>query len=372
MNKDYPYYLHNDGEFIEYWKRYFNEYPITDDTKFELYIDFPFCRSICKFCAFGSNKYYEYKDKIKIYEDSVVSLVQNMKDVFPVKMDQIYFGGGTPSLWNKDALIEIINNIPGYHNTTNISFEVHPIDLTDEFLSFLINDMDIKRLSIGIQSFDLKSNKQQNRIPYDIDKLKKAIDIFHENDRYANIDIVALFNYDNDMGWDIYVDDMNKCINELKPDEICSIPNFRVDKYYLKSIKFRELLKDIVLSTDEYSLEKDSSLSLNIGDIIDYGEEPYHLLKNGSYRDFFINSKVVMDSNIDIVKNNIVMGLGGCNHSSISRLGPIQEDILSTFDFIRNKFIYKVSKTNIIQSYKETKHVHRIKVGKCTIDPSIN
>ena len=48
----YPYYLHNNEKFVEYWKKYFEEYPLKDTDRFEIYIDFPFCRSICKFCVF--------------------------------------------------------------------------------------------------------------------------------------------------------------------------------------------------------------------------------------------------------------------------------------------------------------------------------
>ena len=52
-------YLHNNNEYVEFWKKYFNEYPLLDSDRFEIYIDFPFCKSICKFCVFGSCKYYD-------------------------------------------------------------------------------------------------------------------------------------------------------------------------------------------------------------------------------------------------------------------------------------------------------------------------
>ena len=374
INNQYPFYLHNNIEFVDYWKRYFDKYPLQDTNRFEIYIDFPFCRSLCKFCAFGTNIFNDYKDRIKLYEDAVISIINDMKDIIPSKIDLIYFGGGTPPLWSRESLKEIASIIPGYNNATCRTMEVHPIDLTDEFLDFIINDINIKTISIGIQSFDLESNKMQNRIPCDINKLKHAIDILHKNNRYVNIDIVALFNYYDEHGWDIYRDDMEIAINELHPDDICSIPNFRVPKYYVKSIRFREILKDITEKYPEYKLEHSEALSTNINDIISYGEEPYHLLRNDGFYDFYRKYKVAMDSNVDILKNNIIMGFGGSinNHTAISRLGIIQEDINSYFDFKRNRIIHRVKATRTISKYDGKGIPPSIRICNCEIDPTIN
>ena len=93
---------------------------------------------------------------MNLYTDAIVSLVSDMKDVFPHRINNVYFGGGTPSLWPREALLKIIDNIPAYNNACTRTIEAHPFDLTDDWLNFVINEMNIKTVSIGIQSFDLK------------------------------------------------------------------------------------------------------------------------------------------------------------------------------------------------------------------------
>lgn len=366
-------YLHNNDEFVEYWKKYFDEYPLEDDDRFEIYIDFPFCRSVCKFCVFGSNLINEHKDHIHEYEDAVVSLIQDMKDVFPNRVNNIYFGGGTPTLWSRESLLKIKNSIPTYDSANTRTIECHPIDLTEEYLMFLINDMNIKTVSIGVQSFDHESNIMQNRIPGDIEKIKNAIQLLHDHDRYVNIDVVALFNYDNEKGWDIFREDLRILLEDLQPDDICSSPNFRVPDYYNKSIIYRNILKDVLNKYPKYTLEHSDSISTDIIDIVRYGEEPYHL-RTKEYHEFFNVCRVgIMDSNPDVIKNNIVIGFGGSvnGHSAISRLGKIKMDISSGYSFERHRMRHIVTPTTIVPPYNGEGAVPTIKIGNCTIDSNI-
>ena len=366
-------YLHNNNEYVEFWKKYFNEYPLLDSDRFEIYIDFPFCKSICKFCVFGSCKYSDYKNQIKDYENAVLSLIKDMKDVIPKRINNIYFGGGTPSLWSKEALVEIASTIPGYHQANTRMLECHPADINDEFLNFIINDIDIKTVSIGIQSFDYDSNIAQHRIPADIDVIKHAVKVLHQHGRYVNIDIVALFNYDGDKGWETYKKDMKILMEDIKPDDISSSPNFRSPKYYAKVIEYRKIIKGILDEHPDYTLEHNESLSTNIKDIIQYGEEIYHM-RTKEYHEFFNNCRIgILDSNIDVIKENVVMPFGGVRpgHNSIGRLGKIYTDIYSGYDFSRHKLVHQVQPTRIVPPYKDGDNIPIIKIGNCSIDTNL-
>lgn len=371
LNDGYPYYLHNNDSFVQYWKKYFDEHPIEDNDRFEIYIDFPFCRSICKFCVYGSYTINEYKDKIQLYNNSVINLISDMKNVFPKRINNVYFGGGTPSLWNKDSLLKIIDNIPGYNNSNTRTIEVHPIDLNDEWLNFVINDLNIKTVSIGIQSFDIESNKNQSRIIGDFDVIKHAIDVLHNNSKYVNIDLVALFDPDNINGWDIFENDLEIAYN-LNPDDICSSVNFRANNYYNKSIKYREILKRFLDKHDKYIIEHDYSLSTDISDIIDYGEEPYHL-RTKEYNDFFNSCRVgILDCKPEIVKENTIIAFGGSGgHNAISMAGKNLENILSYYSFDKNRMIHQVRKININNGYKHGDNIPIVHVGNCNIDNNV-
>lgn len=362
---NYPYYLHNNEEFVQYWKTYFEKFPLTDDNRIEIYIDFPFCRSICKFCVFGSYTISEYKDKIRMYEDALISLVSDMESTFPERINNIYFGGGSPTLWNHDSLLKLISHIPMYDSIKLRTFEVHPFDLNDELIEFLINDMNIKTVSFGVQSFDEVSNREQHRLPGDINIMNKAIDKFHEHGMFVNIDIVALFNDDNEHGWEVFVKDLEIALS-LNPDGICSSVNFKCKNYYGKSIYYRKIMKEFLSNHEKYIMANPNSLSLNIDDVIAFEEEPYYM-RTPEYHKFHTSCNVgIIDRNPEVAKNNIIIAFGGNGvHNAISRAGCNMEEISSRYDFQKQRFIHQVNKIKVPD---KTKKVQKIRIGTQLID----
>jgi oxygen-independent coproporphyrinogen-3 oxidase len=80
-------------------------------------------------------------------------------------ISSIYFGGGTPSILNKEEIKSLINTI--YNNfridpDAEITLECNPDDLDTKKLLEL-KEIGINRLSIGIQSFDDADLKFMNR-----------------------------------------------------------------------------------------------------------------------------------------------------------------------------------------------------------------
>lgn len=368
----YPYYLHNNVELVDYWKRYFDKFPLEDDDSFEIYIDFPFCRSICKFCVYGSNTYAERKDDIKYYEDAVVNQIISMRDTFPNRLNDIYFGGGTPTLWSEDAIREIIKNIPTYHLGKNRTIETHPFDLTDDKLDFIIDEMKVLTVSIGVQSFDIDANKGQRRIPVDVHKLKHAVERLHEAGIYVNCDLVALFNEDSENGWRTFENDLDIAATIIKPDDICSNPNFRIKNYYNKSVRYRQILKKFLEKYPQYELDPEIALSTDINDIIAYAEDAYHLTTPECH-DFFENSgEAILGYDPEVIKKNIIMGFGGApGHNGISRVGKKFEDINSYFSFRERRFIHQVRKVKIVEEYTDGDEIPDIRIGNCNIDGTI-
>lgn len=92
-------------------------------------------------------------------------------------ISSIYFGGGTPSILNKEEIESIIKTI--YHHFTidtnaEITLECNPDDLDKKMLTDL-KEVGINRLSIGIQSFDDDDLKFMNRSH----NAKQALDCIH-------------------------------------------------------------------------------------------------------------------------------------------------------------------------------------------------
>tara|TARA_B100000902_G_scaffold153568_1_gene150105 strand:+ start:23509 stop:24567 length:1059 start_codon:yes stop_codon:yes gene_type:complete len=109
----------------------------------------------------------------------------------------IYFGGGTPSILNKNDIISILNEIKKYYKLnekTEITIECNPDDLSYEKLLFYY-EIGINRLSIGVQTFNdgfLKFMNRSHKSYQSIESIKMAKEI-----GFKNISIDLIFSLPN-------------------------------------------------------------------------------------------------------------------------------------------------------------------------------
>jgi len=118
-----------------------------------IYIHIPFCKQKCHYCNFFSQASLKYKDAFVKALLSEIDLKKNYLNDNMVKT--IYFGGGTPSLYDADTIQLIIDRIMivfDVQKDVEITLESNPDDLTKERLNSLA-ETSVNRLSIGVQSF---------------------------------------------------------------------------------------------------------------------------------------------------------------------------------------------------------------------------
>lgn len=116
------------------------------------------------------------KDIDKMIESICLELREKKDYLNGQIIETIYFGGGTPSLLNKDQLASIFQSIQTHYflsENSEITLEANPEDITpaslDSWKRFGIN-----RLSIGIQSFQNHYLKWMNRNHSSEDSLKSV------------------------------------------------------------------------------------------------------------------------------------------------------------------------------------------------------
>jgi oxygen-independent coproporphyrinogen III oxidase len=128
-----------------------------------IYIHIPFCKKKCTYCDF----YTEVAPKfIPSLVDSIIKELQIRKDYLQnASINTIYFGGGTPSILNREEFNRIFKKIYelfSVNEDAEITFEANPDDLSTEYLES-IKKLPFNRISIGIQSFDDVDLKRINR-----------------------------------------------------------------------------------------------------------------------------------------------------------------------------------------------------------------
>jgi oxygen-independent coproporphyrinogen-3 oxidase len=143
-----------------------------------IYIHIPFCRQKCYYCDF----YKTVNTSLLTYFiEALRSEILLQKNYLSGELvETVYFGGGTPSVLTKENIIEItgflLQNF-SFSPGREITFEANPDDLTPNYLADLYR-AGIRRLSIGIQSFDdvllKKMNRRHNAIQA-VEAIKNAV-----------------------------------------------------------------------------------------------------------------------------------------------------------------------------------------------------
>jgi oxygen-independent coproporphyrinogen-3 oxidase len=133
---------------------------------FGVYIHIPYCLQICPYCDFTK---YEF-GKIMPPETYVETLSREIRsravDV-PFKMiDTIYFGGGTPSLFEPSLILAILDELAnaGFHRAKDaeLTIEIDPATVDQSRLDGYLR-IGINRFSVGAQTFNARLLKIAGR-----------------------------------------------------------------------------------------------------------------------------------------------------------------------------------------------------------------
>ncbi|MBF0264287.1 MAG: oxygen-independent coproporphyrinogen III oxidase [Gammaproteobacteria bacterium] len=134
-----------------------------------LYFHIPFCDTVCFYC--GCNKVVT-KDRSKAapYLERLHKEIEMQSALFDRerKVDQLHWGGGTPTFISHDEMIALMNKTRQHFNLHDddqgeYSIEIDPREVTRESIQ-LLRDIGFNRMSLGVQDFDENVQKAVNRI----------------------------------------------------------------------------------------------------------------------------------------------------------------------------------------------------------------
>jgi oxygen-independent coproporphyrinogen-3 oxidase len=136
-----------------------------------LYLHLPFCESLCTFC--GCHKRITKRHEVELpYIKAILkewTLYRQLLGTKP-RIKELHLGGGTPTFFSPEnlrflisELLDVSEIVEGYE----FSFEGHPNNTTREHLQTLF-DLGFRRVSFGVQDYNLKIQKAINRVqPYE-------------------------------------------------------------------------------------------------------------------------------------------------------------------------------------------------------------
>ena len=114
-----------------------------------VYVHYPYCRRHCPYCDFTVT--VRPLDDAA-YRDAVIAELAVRAPAFAWPAVSVYFGGGTPGLWDPAHLGAVIRAVP-LEPGAEVTVECNPEDVTVAQLRALAAE-GVNRVSLGCQSFD--------------------------------------------------------------------------------------------------------------------------------------------------------------------------------------------------------------------------
>ncbi len=155
-----------------------------------LYIHIPFCKTLCPFCCF--NRYLYKEDRAREY----FKYLRRELELYIQRgfsFSDFYFGGGTPTLL-MDELVGFIDYLKKSCAVREISLETTPNEITNETIAAL-KSAGIKRLSIGVQSFEDASLKAMGRMLCTGEEAKEKLLLAQGQFDTLNVDLIFNFPF---------------------------------------------------------------------------------------------------------------------------------------------------------------------------------
>jgi len=132
-----------------------------------LYFHFPFCAKLCYFC--GCNMLVTSDRRaIREYNEYLKKEIEHLAPLISAnrKVEQLHFGGGTPSYLTPDEITDIgafIKSKFNFAGDLEASVEIDPRGLTREHLE-AFREIGFNRTSFGVQDFNLEVQEAINRV----------------------------------------------------------------------------------------------------------------------------------------------------------------------------------------------------------------
>lgn len=124
-----------------------------------LYVHIPFCLRKCNYCDFlsGASTASERGEYLKALEQDI-QLESKRLTISKREVHSVFFGGGTPTVLEAEALVNILSKLREYfiwNQGTEVTVEANPGTITLEKLRTLKSG-GFNRLSLGVQSFNFQ------------------------------------------------------------------------------------------------------------------------------------------------------------------------------------------------------------------------
>lgn len=241
----------------------------------DLYAGIPFCITRCSYCSFTSGELARMKKYVEPYVDALcndIRLTLQFAKEHKIKINNVYFGGGTPTSLTAQQLDKVLSEID--FAPTEFTVEAGRPDTIDRDKLDVLKKHVVHRISINPQTFNqsiLDGIGRKHTVQDIYDKYALA----KEYGFIVNMDLIAGLP---DETYDMFCHSV-QCAVQLSPENIT---------VHTLALKHGSVLKG------QYTQQSD-------GDVPKMVEYAHNLLKNAGYVPYYMYRQKYMTENLENV-----------------------------------------------------------------------
>lgn len=241
-----------------------------------LYIHIPFCYRKCFYCSFCICIGQE-----KNFDDYVDAILNEAQKYSGLKINSIYFGGGTPSILSSLQIEKLFINLKKIfclQENSEVTIEANPESITREKLEcFRLTG--INRISVGIQTFNDSFLKYLGR-NHNSGQAMEAINLIHSMD-FDNVSLDLMYGIPGQSLLEIEKD--IRFIEDMNVGHV-SLYSLSIDEKSLFNVR-KELLpsKETQAEQYQYVLNEISKRGFRQYEISNFAKEGKESFHNSNY-----------------------------------------------------------------------------------------
>ena len=170
---------------------------LSGKNSFSLYVSIPFCPTRCSYCSFVSHSIERTQKLMTPYVDLLCTELEQIGEIakkLSLRLETVYFGGGTPTTLSADLLTKIFRTIEKHFDMSTLreyTVEAGRPDTVTEDKLLALKAAGVTRISINPQSFNdevLEAIGRRHTSQQTIDAYNLARSLGFDN---INMDFIA-------------------------------------------------------------------------------------------------------------------------------------------------------------------------------------
>jgi len=250
--RTYNTYLNDMFTSIEERKSFFIRLYLKSNWRRILYVHTPFCLSKCSYCVYSSKADYSTEEMRDFYESILPGQISEYGDIMngPV-FDEVYFGGGTPTISPPDTLRSVFDRIPNFKKIGIKSIEASPYTITEGHIS-LFQEYGFNFVSIGVQSLSERVLKANCRSFVPLGRLAEIAAMLDKAGIVCNMDLICYLDTGDISDAESFEEELSHMMSELRPTCITIHPSYYATHSVEKTLRMLALMKSALARNPEY------------------------------------------------------------------------------------------------------------------------